>query len=97
MLAVVDDGSAIPPGLSDRIWERGFTTKGAKASFEGQALVRRLVEEARAGITVAPGLGIGTRSCVYRPLQLTAGDTVQWPDHIYSARSAQEKHALCIA
>jgi signal transduction histidine kinase len=90
MLAVVDDAPGIPPELSDRIWGRGFTTKGTNGSGEGLALVRRLVEEAGAGVTVAPGLGIGTRFCVYWPEQLTAADPVKGADHTHSAWPAQD-------
>lgn len=52
MLDVADDGPGIPAELRDRIWDRGVTTKGTNGSGEGLALVRRLVEEARAGIAL---------------------------------------------
>jgi signal transduction histidine kinase len=65
VLAVADDGPGIPLKLRERIWETGFTGKGVDGSGLGLALVRRLVNEAQAGVTLDTGVGTGTCFRVY--------------------------------
>ena len=67
-VSVCDDGPGIPAGLRDRIWDHGVSTKGANGSGEGLALVRRLVEEAGAGVTLDTGCGGRTCFHVYWPV-----------------------------
>ena len=70
-VSVCDDGPGIPVGLRDRIWDHGVSTKGANGSGEGLALVRRLVEEAGAGVTLDTGCGGRTCFHVYWPVNAT--------------------------
>jgi len=53
-IVVSDSGTGIPPELSDRVWEHGFSTKpaGAEGRGVGLALVKSIVEEAGGSIEV---------------------------------------------
>ena len=48
LIVVSDSGTGIPPALSERVWEHGFSTKpaGADGRGVGLALVRSIVESA---------------------------------------------------
>jgi signal transduction histidine kinase len=72
MLDVADDGPGIPDELRARIWERGVSTKGPHGSGEGLAIVRRLVEEAGAGIALCSDVDGRTTFRVYWPASVAS-------------------------
>lgn len=69
MIAVTDDGPGIPPEMRARIWDQGVSTKGGNGSGEGLALVRRLLEDCGAGITLEAGPAGGSCFRLYWPVQ----------------------------
>ena len=74
-IRVADDGEGIPSDHRDKIWEEGFTTKGANESGIGLALVRRLVELHGAGLRLWSEPGQGTTFDLWWPL--VRRDTVE--------------------
>ena len=54
-IIVSDSGTGIPPGIADRIWEHGFSTKpaGSDGRGVGLALVRSIVDGAGGSIEVS--------------------------------------------
>ena len=64
-----DTGAGIPPENLDRIWEPGFTTKGARVGMGlGLLISRQIVEQHGGRMTVQSKVGEGTTFTVHLPL-----------------------------
>jgi signal transduction histidine kinase len=68
VITVRDTGSGMPRQVLDRIFERFFTTKGAKGNGLGLANVMRTVEQHRGWIEVDSEPGEGTEFRICLPL-----------------------------
>jgi signal transduction histidine kinase len=68
MISVRDTGPGIPPETLPKIFEAGFSTKGARQGTGlGLNIVQRLVKEARGVLHVHTKVGEGTSFTVYLP------------------------------
>ena len=68
MLSVHDNGPGIPLAILSKIFEAGFSTKGARQGTGlGLNIVQRLVKEAAGALHVNTKPGEGTRFTVYLP------------------------------
>jgi signal transduction histidine kinase len=68
MISVRDAGPGIPPQTLSKIFEAGFSTKGARQGTGlGLNIVQRLVKEARGALHVHTKVGEGTTFTVYLP------------------------------
>jgi two-component system, sensor histidine kinase and response regulator len=67
-IVVRDTGPGIPPETLPKIFEAGFSTKGARQGTGlGLNIVQRLVKEAKGALHVHTKVGEGTRFTVYLP------------------------------
>lgn len=67
LLDVTDSGPGVPDDLRTAIWDSGVTSKGTNGSGVGLALVRRLIEDAGAGIALQSKPSGGSVFRVYWP------------------------------
>jgi two-component system, NtrC family, sensor kinase len=71
VLEVEDDGPGISPEVRQRIFEPGFTTKGARVGMGlGLIIVRQILDRHGGTIDVESELGVGTKFSVFLPLSL---------------------------
>src|SRR5262249_6562054 len=64
---VIDEGEGIADTIARRVFEPFFTTK-AKGTGLGLAVVKRIVDEHRGEIAIAPATPCGTRVTIRLPL-----------------------------
>ncbi len=67
IVEVRDNGSGIPEGVRDRIFEPSFTTKSSGMGL-GLAMVRRMVEQAGGHVRFDTSVGTGTTFVISLPL-----------------------------
>jgi signal transduction histidine kinase len=68
MISVRDTGPGIPPETLPKIFEVGFSTKGARQGTGlGLNIVQRLIKEARGALHVHTQAGEGTTFTLYLP------------------------------
>ncbi len=69
VVEIQDDGPGIAPETLDRIFEPGFTTKGARVGMGiGLLICRQIVERHDGTISVESTVGVGTRFTVSVPV-----------------------------
>jgi two-component system NtrC family sensor kinase len=82
---VADTGAGIPQENLSRIFEPGFTTKGARVGMGlGLLITQQIVEQHRGRITVRSIQGQGTTFTVLLPMRLTAPAPAAPPAHATS-------------
>lgn len=67
VLEVADNGTGIAEDLVDRVWARGYTTKGAGHGF-GLAGAREAVSEMGGWIRLQSQKGVGTKVSIFLPV-----------------------------
>ena len=68
VIEVVDEGSGIPEGDLDRIFEPFYSSKGSKGTGIGLAVSKKIVEEHGGALTVVSALGHGTAFTITIPI-----------------------------
>ncbi|MBW2256797.1 MAG: PAS domain-containing protein [Deltaproteobacteria bacterium] len=72
IIEVSDNGAGIPDGLSDKVFQSFFSTKGTEGTGLGLLVVQKVVEECGGSITFTSQEGEGTTFRVVLPDQRTA-------------------------
>lgn len=76
LVEVEDSGSGVAPENLDRIFEPGFTTRGARISMGlGLAIARQIIDRHTGRITVRSAPGAGTTFAVRLPVRLGTSHT----------------------
>lgn len=68
VVSVADEGTGMPSGVVDHVFEEFFSTKGQDGLGLGLSLVRAIVEEHGGSITCTSRLGVGTTFIVRLPI-----------------------------
>ncbi|HJN73529.1 MAG TPA: HAMP domain-containing sensor histidine kinase [Myxococcota bacterium] len=68
MVDVIDDGAGMDPSVRQRALEGGYTTKGARGSGVGLAMVQRATQEYRGRMELLSQVGAGTQVRLHLPV-----------------------------
>lgn len=69
LIKVSDNGEGIPDEIRDKLFNKFYSTKGAKGTGLGLVITRKVVEEHRGTISVESRPGLGTTFMIEIPLK----------------------------